>query len=116
MLRLYKIMGAIIFFCLTESGNHSIINLDSLDRCERINMIWQLQDAKNKFSEVVDKAIKGEPQEITRRGKKVVVVMSIECYQKLKRGSSNLVEFFSQSPLRGLTFERSKDLPRRVKL
>lgn len=79
-------------------------------------MTWQLQDAKNKFSEVVDKALKGEPQEITRRGKKAVVVMSIEYYQKLKRGSGSLVEFFSQSPLRGLTFERSTDLPRRVEL
>ena len=79
-------------------------------------MVWQLQDAKNKFSEVVDKAINGEPQEITRRGKKAVVVMSVEYYQKLKRGSSNLVEFFSRSPLRGLTFERSKDLPREVEL
>lgn len=79
-------------------------------------MTWQLQDAKNKFSEVVDKALKGEPQEITKRGKKAVVVMSVEYYQKLKRGSSSLVEFFSQSPLRGLTFERSTDLPRKVEL
>ena len=79
-------------------------------------MTWQLQDAKNKFSEVVDKALKGEPQEITRRGKKAVVVMSIEYYQKLKRSSGSLVEFFSQSPLRGLTFERSTDFPRKVEL
>lgn len=79
-------------------------------------MPWQLQDAKNKFSEVVNKAIEGEPQEITRRGKKAVVVMSVEYYQKLKRGSSSLVEFFAESPLKGLILERSTDLPRRVEL
>ncbi len=29
---------------------------------------WQLQEAKNKFSEVIDKAIKDGPQVVTRRG------------------------------------------------
>jgi prevent-host-death family protein len=33
-------------------------------------MGWQLQEAKNKFSEVVDQAVKFGPQEITRHGKK----------------------------------------------
>ena len=29
---------------------------------------WQLQDAKNKLSEVIDRALKQGPQLITRRG------------------------------------------------
>ena len=30
---------------------------------------WQLQDAKNRFSAVVDAALTGHPQRVTRRGK-----------------------------------------------
>ena len=44
---------------------------------------WQLQDAKNRFSAVVDAALAGEPQEVTRRGKPVVVVVAFEEYQRL---------------------------------
>ncbi|SPJ25465.1 type II toxin-antitoxin system Phd/YefM family antitoxin [Palleronia abyssalis] len=42
-----------------------------------------LQDAKNRFSAVVDAALAGRPQEVSRRGKPAVVVLSIEEYQRL---------------------------------
>lgn len=42
-----------------------------------------LQDAKNRFSAVVDAALAGRPQEVTRRGKPVVVVLSVEEYRRL---------------------------------
>jgi prevent-host-death family protein len=42
-----------------------------------------LQDAKNRFSAVVDAALAGHPQEVTRRGKPVVVVLSVDEYQRL---------------------------------
>ena len=38
--------------------------------------VWSLQDAKNRFSAVVDAAARGEPQKVTRRGKWVSVVLS----------------------------------------
>lgn len=79
-------------------------------------MTWQLQEAKNKFSEVVEKAIHDGPQEITRRGKKSVVVLSVRDYLRLKRKKGSLVEFFKQSPIRGLTIERARDLPRSIDL
>ena len=44
---------------------------------------WPLQDAKNKFSAVVDAAVAGEPQRVTRRGKPVVVVFAVEEYGRL---------------------------------
>jgi len=44
---------------------------------------WQLQEAKAKFSELVRRAVDGESQLITKRGKKAVVVLSHEQYQKL---------------------------------
>ena len=37
---------------------------------------WRLQDAKAQFSQLVDHALRGEHQHITRRGKKAVVVLS----------------------------------------
>ena len=45
---------------------------------------WQLQDAKNKFSEVVEKALQEGPQVVTRRGVKTVIILSVKDYQKLK--------------------------------
>ena len=49
---------------------------------------WQLQDAKNRFSAVVDAALTGEPQQVTRRGKPVVVVVSFEEYQRLRKSDA----------------------------
>ena len=40
--------------------------------------MWTLQDAKNKFSSVVDAALAGAPQEVSRRGKPAVVVLSAD--------------------------------------
>ena len=79
---------------------------------------WSLQDAKNKFSQVVDEAHKGGPQIVTKRGVESVVIMSIDEYKKLIRPTTNLIEFFRESPLHGidLDVERSKDVSRKVDL
>ncbi|MBL9075689.1 type II toxin-antitoxin system Phd/YefM family antitoxin [Tabrizicola sp.] len=45
--------------------------------------MWTLQDAKNRFSEVVEAALGGRPQEVTRRGKPAVVVLSASDYARL---------------------------------
>lgn len=45
--------------------------------------MWNLQDAKNRFSAVVDAALAGTPQEVTRRGKPAVVVLASDEYQRL---------------------------------
>ena len=77
---------------------------------------WQLQEAKAKLSEVVDKAVRSGPQYITRHGKNTAVVISVAEYRKLRNRNESLVEFFQRSPLRGLHIERSKDIPRNVEL
>jgi len=77
---------------------------------------WQLQEAKNKLSEVIEKAIEEGPQHITKHGKEAAVVLSSKEYERLTRGKSDLVEFFQQSPLRGIKLDRAKDLPRKVEL
>jgi prevent-host-death family protein len=42
---------------------------------------WQLQTAKNRFSELVDASQQDGPQIVTRRGDNVAVVMSYEEYR-----------------------------------
>lgn len=63
--------------------------------------MWTLQDAKNKFSAVVEAALAGRPQEVSRRGRPAVVVLSAEEYHRLvdaaggKRGlfADHLLDF-----------------------
>jgi antitoxin Phd len=80
--------------------------------------IWQLQDAKNKFSNLVEKAHHEGPQFVTKHGKKSVVVLSVEEYQKIIKPQSNLVDFFQASPLAGssLKIKRDKSFSREMEL
>lgn len=63
-------------------------------------MNWHLQDAKNHFSKVVDKAIHEGPQTVTRRGKRTAVVISAEEYDKLlaKDKKPSFVEHLLSGP------------------
>ena len=49
------------------------------------NTCWSLQEAKNKFSTVVDAALAGEPQLVTRHGRAAVVVIAAEAFERLNR-------------------------------
>lgn len=55
-------------------------------------MEWQLQDAKNQFSKVVQKARHEGPQEITVRGERTAVVLSARDYDALRVGRPTLVD------------------------
>ncbi len=70
--------------------------------------VWQIQEAKNKLSEVVERAIETGPQILTRRGSEVAVVLSYPEYLKLRRKQTPLSEFFRKSPLDGLDLERDR--------
>ena len=61
--------------------------------------IWQLQEAKNKFNELIQKAQVEGPQTITKHGMDAVVVLSIADYKSLLKPNSTLVEFMANSPL-----------------
>jgi antitoxin Phd len=79
---------------------------------------WQLQDAKNRFSEVVQKAIEQGPQIITRRGVKTVVILSVEDYQQLTDPKVNIIDFFRKSPLKDAMIDltRDEDIGREIDL
>lgn len=80
--------------------------------------VWQLQEAKNKFSNLVDKARHDGPQVVTKHGKESVVIIAIEDYQKLNKPTSDLISFFKKSPLSDINLDltRDKSSPRDVEL
>lgn len=82
------------------------------------NNTWQLQDAKSKFSQLVDKAMHNNPQFVTKHGNNAVVVMSFEDYKKFTKPKNDLVSFLRNSPLVEANIEitRNNDLPRDIEL
>ena len=70
---------------------------------------WQLQEAKNKFSRVVENALNDGPQIITRRGVEVAIVLSYAEYQKMLTPSQSLSDFFRASPLAGVDLDLTRD-------
>ena len=71
---------------------------------------WPLQDAKNKFSALVNAAMAGEPQQVTRRGQPAVVVLAAEEYDRLCRlersHAPTLGELLLEIPQDDQEFER----------
>lgn len=80
---------------------------------------WKLEDAKNRFSEVVRLALSHEPQRVTRNGRDAVVVISADDYERLTT-PGDLVDFLRHSPLAealsgdDLDLDRPRDLGRDV--
>lgn len=79
---------------------------------------WSVAEAKAHFSDVVERALGDGPQVVTRRGRRTVVVVSIEEWERRTQRRGSLAEFFAASPLRdsGLVVERSADTGRSVDL
>lgn len=79
---------------------------------------WQLQEAKGKFSEVVKRALKEGPQDITVRGEPVAVLISREEYTRLTHPKPGFLKFMRHSPLVGadVDFSREQSLVREIAL
>jgi prevent-host-death family protein len=79
---------------------------------------WQLQEAKNKFSKLVEQAQSEGPQFVTKHGKDSVVVLSIEEYHNIVKPKSNLFQFIQASPLldTSIVIERDKSIARDIEL
>jgi antitoxin Phd len=80
------------------------------------NTAWTLQDAKSRFSAVVDAAATGEPQKVTRHGKWVSVVLSATEYERLKcldqASAASLGEMLLAMPQDDVDFEGLLATPR----
>ena len=61
-------------------------------------MDWQLQDAKNQLSKVVQEARTSGPQVITLRGKRAAVVLSAADYDALKVDKPSFIDALLSGP------------------
>jgi prevent-host-death family protein len=79
--------------------------------------IWQLQEAKAKFTQLMNEA-KLEPQIISRHGVRETVMISIEKFEELLKPHNDVVSFFRKSPLYNaeLDLTRDKSLSRDIEL
>jgi prevent-host-death family protein len=74
-------------------------------------MNWHLQDAKNNFSKVVQRARSEGPQTVTLRGERAAVVISAEEYDRLAGKKKSLVEHLLTGP--GWDEEFAEEINRR---
>ncbi|MFP4549133.1 MAG: type II toxin-antitoxin system Phd/YefM family antitoxin [Fidelibacterota bacterium] len=79
---------------------------------------WQLQEAKAKFSKVINEAIQHGPQVITKHGVEKVLLISVEDYRKINKPKQKLSTFFNNSPLNNVDLDitRATDIPREIDL
>ena len=61
-------------------------------------MPWALQDAKNRFSELVQRAKREGPQTVTLRGERAAVVLSADSYDALVAERPSLVDHLLSGP------------------
>lgn len=66
-------------------------------------------EAKNKLSEVIASAERGEPQIITKNGRKSAVVISYQEFERLTARKQSLSEFLLDSPLRETEIDVTRD-------
>jgi prevent-host-death family protein len=62
-------------------------------------MRWSLHDAKNRFSAVVDAALRQGPQMVTRRGRPAVTVLATAEYEGLRKAAAASRPDFRNHPL-----------------
>ena len=80
---------------------------------------WSVQDAKNRFSEVVE-AARRKPQMVTKHGKPAVVVLAAEEYDRLRKlqqlKAPSFAEMLLAMPQGDVEFERLDATPRGAEL
>ena len=82
------------------------------DRGEARRRLWPVQEARARLSQLIDEALVGRPQRISRRGKDVAVLISAAEYDRLVQPRESLVEFFRNSPLAEAMAEDELDFER----
>ncbi len=81
-------------------------------------MHWQVQEAKQRFSEVLRAAESGEAQIVTKHGEEVAVVIDINEYRRLRGESMRLMDYLRVDPSGDddLDIDPRHDLPRNTEL
>jgi prevent-host-death family protein len=82
-----------------------------------VTVTWQVQTAKQRFSELVERAVNEGPQIVTKHGREAVVVLDVREYRRLLGVPMDFKEFLmSMPPTDDLELERSKDVGRDIDL
>ena len=80
-------------------------------------MVWQLQEAKQRFSEGVRRAEADGPQIVTRHGRRAIVVLAVEEYDRLRGAVPDFKAFLMAAPdLDALDIRRDRTPARAVEL
>jgi prevent-host-death family protein len=76
-------------------------------------MAWQVQEAKQRFSELVERARRDGPQIVTRHGRPVAVVVDFDSYRALSGDGDDFKAFLRRVP----AFDPpARDIARHVEL
>lgn len=79
--------------------------------------LWQVQDAKTRFSELIERACSEGPQTITRHGTERAVVLSIADYRELAASRPDFKAHLLGGPkVEDFPLERDADTGRPVVL
>ena len=78
---------------------------------------WQLHEAKNKLSHLIDAAEQGEIQYITRRGRQAAVLIGMDTYSKLTKDTVSFKDFLLTGPkIEDIDISRPQGKAREVEL
>jgi prevent-host-death family protein len=82
-----------------------------------VRRTWSVQDAKNRFSEVVE-AARRRPQTVTKHGKPAVVIVAADEYDRLRKlqhlKAPSFIEALLAMPQGDVEFEHLNAIPRDV--
>lgn len=80
-------------------------------------MVWQLQEAKQKFSELIRRTLSEGPQTVTKHGNEIAVVLSVKAYRELVGEVPDFKDYLKEVPdLEGLELSRDSAPARTVDL
>ena len=87
-------------------------------RKKRKQKIWQLQEAKARFSELINEVEQNGPCTITKNGEPVAVLISKKEFERLNVPKGTLIDFFKSAPFPELDIdiERNPDVGRETDL
>ena len=95
---------------------YCLSRLSSLSRLE-VFMNWQIQEAKQRFSELIRLAQSDGPQIVTRHGQEIAVIIEIAEYRHLKGETAEFKDYLRSGPgFDELELERSAERPRSIDL
>jgi prevent-host-death family protein len=78
-------------------------------------MLWQVQEAKQRFSELLRAAKLNGPQVVTRHGQEMAVVLDIAEYHRLKGEGEDFKDFLRSGPdFVDLELTRRREMPREI--